>query len=193
MRRALLLLVPLLLVLPAIATAQAPNFDYCGVFENDPLGSCYLFLPYALPGSAYVISTAVPQPMPLPGVEARVIGFVPQTCASVCFLPCVFDATIDMDCGPPTSPQMARGDCNNDSGFNIADVVYLLANLFSGGEDPSCDDACDGNDDGSLNIADAVYSLTALFNGGASPPPPFPDCGIDPTDDALDCLVSACT
>ena len=81
-----------------------------------------------------------------------------------------------------------RGDCNNDSAINIADGIYLLTHLFQGGEDPSCDDACDGNDDGSLNIADTVYLLAYLFNGGANPPPPFPGCGVDPTADALECV-----
>lgn len=181
------------LLLPSIAIAQGANFDECGVFDNDPVGPCLVFIPYATPATSYVVNTSIPQPMPLPGVEARVIGFVPQTCASICFIPCIFDAAIEISCGIPTDDIVDRGDCNNDAGFNIADTVFLLANLFSGGEDPACDDACDGNDDGSLNIADAVFLLAALFSGGSNPPPPFPDCGIDPTDDALDCLASACS
>ena len=90
--------------------------------------------------------------------------------------------------GPPTD-QFRRGDCNADGGFNIADQIFLLANLFSGGPAGPCADACDQNDDGSQNIADAIYGLAALFSGGPLPPAPGPTtCGPDATDtDGLDC------
>ena len=58
--------------------------------------------------------------------------------------------------------------------------------IFTGGTIP-CDNAADSNDDGTLNIADAIALLGYLFNGATPPPPPFPDCGIDPTVDALEC------
>jgi len=57
---------------------------------------------------------------------------------------------------------------------------------FTGGTIP-CDNAADSKDDGTLNIADAIALLGYLFNGASAPPPPFPDCGIDPTSDALEC------
>jgi len=34
---------------------------------------------------------------------------------------------------------------------------------------------------------DPIYMLSYLFVGGAPPPPPFIECGADPTEDALDC------
>ena len=80
-----------------------------------------------------------------------------------------------------------RGDCNQDSAYNIADPIFLLSALFSGGTYPDCEDACDANDDGALNIADAVYSLTFLFSAGAAPPSPHQSCGDDPTVDGLCC------
>lgn len=80
-----------------------------------------------------------------------------------------------------------RADCNADGGFNIADTIYLLALLFSGGPDGPCDDSCDINDDGTINIADAVAGLGTLFSGAGNPPPPYGSCGADPTADALDC------
>ncbi|RUA07822.1 MAG: hypothetical protein DSY81_11165 [Bacillota bacterium] len=88
-----------------------------------------------------------------------------------------------------SGPMFKRGDKNQDGGFNIADEIYLLAALFSGGAQCLCPDSCDENDDGSVNIADAIYGLAALFSGGAAPPAPGPNtCGEDPTDDALpDC------
>ena len=75
---------------------------------------------------------------------------------------------------------------NGDSTINVADAITTLAYLFTGGTIP-CDNAADSNDDGTLNIADAIALLGYLFSGTTPPPPPFPDCGIDPTVDALEC------
>ena len=36
-------------------------------------------------------------------------------------------------------------------------------------------------------ITDAIYSLVFQFVGGPEPAEPFPDCGIAPAIDALDC------
>ncbi|MEO2149947.1 MAG: hypothetical protein ABGY15_07150 [bacterium] len=36
-----------------------------------------------------------------------------------------------------------------------------------------------------IGLADAIALLGYLFSG--TTPPPFPDCGIDPTVDALEC------
>ena len=90
--------------------------------------------------------------------------------------------------GGTGGPQFKRGDTNQDGGFNIADEVFLLAALFSGGTPCACADSCDQNDDGGVNIADAIYGLAALFSGGPAPADPGPTtCGPDPTDDALTC------
>ena len=81
-----------------------------------------------------------------------------------------------------------RGDCNSDQVFNLADVIYQLAFLFTAGPAGPCLDACDSNDDGSENLGDSIFSLAALFSGGPPPITPGPvDCGVDPTDDLLDC------
>ncbi|MCA8959325.1 MAG: hypothetical protein KDC38_02380 [Planctomycetes bacterium] len=85
--------------------------------------------------------------------------------------------------------KFVRGDCNADAAFNIADAVTVLAFLFPSGPPITllCDDACDANDSGTLDIADAITILNALFAGGPSPPAPHPNCGVDPTFDALTC------
>ena len=89
----------------------------------------------------------------------------------------------------PSSVLLRRGDCNVDGSFNVADVVFLLAQLFTGGPSGSCQDACDSNDDGGTNIGDAIYALAALFTSGTPPADPGPqNCGPDPTTDALDCV-----
>ena len=81
-----------------------------------------------------------------------------------------------------------RGDVNADGTTNIADAISLLAHLFASEPEPLCVDAADSNDDGQLNIADAISTLGHLFGGGGDLPPPFSGCGVDPTDDTLDCL-----
>jgi hypothetical protein len=93
---------------------------------------------------------------------------------------------------PPA--QFRRGDCNGDQQLNIADAIYLLARIFSGGPTGVCDDACDANDDGSLNIADPITALGALFGAVVVPlPAPYPDCGVDPTPmEPLGCAAGAC-
>jgi hypothetical protein len=65
--------------------------------------------------------------------------------------------------------------------------VFLLAALYTGGPVPECQKAADADDSGVLDITDAVYELGFLFLGGAAPPAPFPDAGVDPTDDSLPC------
>lgn len=91
---------------------------------------------------------------------------------------------------PTLENTFRRGDTNADSVIDIADPVGLLQHLFTGGPAPACADSGDTNDDGSVDIADAVLVLSHLFIGGVPPQSPYPDCGVDPVDDALDCGVS---
>lgn len=92
--------------------------------------------------------------------------------------------------------QFRRGDTNGDGAFDISDVVFTLAELFTpGAAATTCNDASDSNDDGAKDISDAVYALAALFTPGSPPiPAPGPSaCGIDPTPDSLECdLYDAC-
>ncbi len=92
--------------------------------------------------------------------------------------------------------QFIRADSNDDGNVNIADVVCTLLFLF-GGDDGVCQlgaclDARDSNDDGQVNISDALFHLIVFFTDGQRRiPPPFPDCGLDPTPgDPLGCDVS---
>jgi hypothetical protein len=65
------------------------------------------------------------------------------------------------------------GDINADGlGPNIADLTFLVAYLFSGGDPPPREDMADINGgDGRINIVDLVYFVDYLFGGG-----PPPDC-----------------
>ena len=67
--------------------------------------------------------------------------------------------------GDLTDPE-DDGDPENDQGYNAT---------------------FDANDDGVLNLTDPVRLLRYRFVGGAPLPPPFPDPGIDPTEDDLSC------
>ncbi len=80
-----------------------------------------------------------------------------------------------------------RGDTDQDGAIAIADGIGILDYLFNGFP-VTCLDVIDSNDTGNITITDAVSVLCALFCPGTPPPPaPFPDCGVDPTPDTLDC------
>ena len=83
-----------------------------------------------------------------------------------------------------------RSDFNQSGVLDVADPISTARYLFSGGEDPGCLDAGDSNDDGAVDISDVLFSLLHLFLGSPPPAAPYPDCGDDPTDDALGCESS---
>ncbi len=79
-----------------------------------------------------------------------------------------------------------RGDADGDAVRTIADAVRILTALFGPISIPlQCPDAGDLNDDGVLGIADPIVLLGYLFAGNPAPPPPGPDCAVDPTVDPL--------
>jgi hypothetical protein len=80
-----------------------------------------------------------------------------------------------------------RGDGNTDGRVDLADPIYTISSLFRNGREFSCMKAADANDSGEVDIVDAICLLDYLFNDGLEPPPPFLECGIDPTMDSLDC------
>lgn len=64
------------------------------------------------------------------------------------------------------------GDINYDGSTNpdIADLVYLVAYMFSGGPPPPCAASADINGSGSgPDIADLVYLVAYMFSGGPLP------------------------
>ncbi len=79
-----------------------------------------------------------------------------------------------------------RGDANADGRVNLSDGVSTLRFLFQGAEVPRCRDAADADDSGSLNLSDVIYTFRLLFQNGPLAVE-LGECGVDPTDDALDC------
>ena len=93
-----------------------------------------------------------------------------------------------------TEPERAflRGDANQDGVVDLSDALATLELLFLEAGTSSCRDAIDANDDGNLDISDALVGLNYLFLGAVAPPPPGPlECGLDPTEDLLDCASFA--
>ena len=105
--------------------------------------------------------------------------------------PTTNDGTINIVEVPPASP-FIRGDSNNDGGVNIADVVWLLSELFLGGPSTDCPFADDANSDGNVDTADAVYVANYQFMGGAAPAAPFPGCDLVAGQVLEDCTESDC-
>ena len=83
--------------------------------------------------------------------------------------------------------QFSRADANDDGAVNITDPIFILGYLFLGDATPPCIKAADADDTGVVNLTDALYVLLGLFSGGPLPPPPFGQCGTDPTEDSLTC------
>ncbi len=121
---------------------------------------------------------------------------IPGPARSICLRAacCAYNRCIDLVDGEicPLVAIFRRGDPTMDGRFNLSDPIQVLGCLFLGTECSSCPDAADSDDNGSLNIADATYLLTWRFIGGTQPPPPFPGCGADTTEDSLpDCVFDA--
>jgi hypothetical protein len=82
-----------------------------------------------------------------------------------------------------------RGNANNGGAVpvDIADPIFILGYLLSGGAFPPCLDAADSNDDGNIDISDAIYILSYLIGSLPPMPTPFPACGFEFDIDELDC------
>lgn len=84
-----------------------------------------------------------------------------------------------------------RGDINDDGDVDIEDLCALQCLRFGACniEGTDCDSAeircvlaADINDDGVVSLVDVTYMTGFLFQSGSQPPPPYPDCGEDPTN-----------
>jgi hypothetical protein len=61
------------------------------------------------------------------------------------------------------------GDCNSDGEINLADVVYLIADLFKGGPPPDPVCKADANCSGYRDVGDVVVLINYLFKYGQAP------------------------
>lgn len=83
-------------------------------------------------------------------------------------------------------PPFLRGDASGDGTLDLTDAVEILLYMFRSGS-LNCLDGADFDDSGHLNITDPIGLIAYLFQGKQPPPSPFPECGLDPTEDGLAC------
>ncbi len=87
---------------------------------------------------------------------------------------------------------VVRCDANLDGNLDLADSVRIVNELFREGSVSGCEKASDCNGDGQIDLSDVTYGVAYRFQGGPSPPAPFPECGLDVTEDDLTCEDSGC-
>lgn len=82
--------------------------------------------------------------------------------------------------------RFVRGDADGGGALGLADAIQCLELLYADRELP-CWDACDFDDNGYLDLADPLGLLAHMLLDGEAPPAPYPDAGVDPTEDDLPC------
>jgi hypothetical protein len=96
--------------------------------------------------------------------------------------------------GDTKETTLVRGDVDGDGNINITDAIALLGYLFQGSTALPCLDAGDADDSGRLNLTDVFRIVNHVLFRGPPVAPPFPDCGLDPSDDRLEsCAGSPCS
>ncbi len=93
----------------------------------------------------------------------------------------------------PGDVPFIRGDANGSGTVNLTDAILVANNIFAQRHVFfDCKDMLDANDDGNLDSTDPVTIINWFYNNGPAIPEPFDVCGLDPTDDGLDCVHSNC-
>jgi PKD repeat protein len=143
---------------------------------------------------AHLILNVSPDAVPGTSTEVRLVNdpevspiFNIFTIDNVSVLPALESARVEIVSPVPAPVRFIRGDVDGSGVVEITDAIVLLNFLFLGGRAPRCMDAADLSDAGRVDISGAISVLNYLFLGGAAPRVPFPNPGIDPTDDNLGC------
>jgi hypothetical protein len=74
----------------------------------------------------------------------------------------------------PRIASLLKGDADGNGAIDVADVFYLINNLFAGGPPPANQCVGDANSSGTVDIADVFFLVNYLFASGPAPAPP--DC-----------------
>jgi hypothetical protein len=78
-------------------------------------------------------------------------------------------------------PEFRRGDVNDDTHHNFADLLGILsATLVGDWSAIVCREAADFNDDGAISVADGIEYLDWKYGTGMPPAAPGVACGQDP-------------
>ena len=158
--------------------------------ENEPpvVTVDYEGVPGALVG---VEGTSAPSPLtwdnmlgtpPVPNVLASLVG------TSISAL--LEDGSVSFN-GTVAIP-FETGDANTDGVIDIADMVWILQELFNNGPMSTCAISRDTNGDGAADAADPVFLSNYLFLGGPPLVHPFMVCDIRVDQTEADCLVAGC-
>ena len=106
------------------------------------------------------------------------------------FFPFLTDGVVSVEI-PSDGPTFVRGDADSTRAVNVSDAIATVNWLIKPqSPPPPCLDAADFTDNGEVDLLDASNLLQYLFAVGAPPSVPFPDPGVDPTSDELDCSLS---
>jgi len=145
---------------------QQPNYSVLGSAEDQFSLMTFLFNETITPGDTidiYTVLTTV-----WDGSSADLLNNVAKA------KKWLFDHIVSCD----TSCCQNRGNADGIVGvagpIDVADLTYLVAYLFQGGEAPPCEE--EGNIDGivgvggPIDVADLTYLVAYLFQGGAAPP-----------------------
>ncbi len=98
--------------------------------------------------------------------------------------------TVDLTIPIASEGIFLRGDADSNLRLDLADAILNLiymSNACPTCPMPVCPKALDVNDDGRIDIGDSIQLLTFLYLDGPPPQPPYPDEGVDPTPDNLEC------
>ena len=134
------------------------------------------------PGIDTITVLAFGEPLIAPG---RPVKNVITTGQGFSEFPDLTQGTLTIAPGETGDETFIRGDSNSDGRVDLSDAVSVLDFLFAGREPSRCFDAMDGNDDGHVDLSDPIFLLGFFFGGGPRIPTPYPERGVDPTEDAL--------
>ncbi|MEE2856050.1 MAG: hypothetical protein VX949_01505 [Planctomycetota bacterium] len=103
----------------------------------------------------------------------------------------VAPVTIDLTIDIAVDGVFLRGDADGNLRLDLADAInnlVYMTNTCPVCPEPLCPKALDVNDDARIDLSDAIHLLSFLYIDGPEPAAPYPDPGVDPTPDLLDCF-----
>jgi hypothetical protein len=161
---------------PYIGAPWAHKFNVNGppVITSDdsivcPTSSDFAYCPeYTDPDDTAISITYSDYPAWLSVQNDSLLGITPDESTTANFVVSISDPYYTTD-QTVNIKIYSCGDANDDGDINVADAVYIIAYVFSGGPGPVPLAAGDANGDGEVNVADGVFLINYVFNQGPSP------------------------
>jgi Dockerin type I domain/Fibronectin type III domain/Putative Ig domain len=156
-----------------VINATAPGAPVIGTATAGNGQATISFTPPASNGGSPITSYSVsctPGPVSVSGAASPItVGGLTNGTAYTCSV----TALNVVGAGPASSTVSVTptgtlaGDANGDGQVTVADVFYLINDLFAGGPAPK--GSADANGDGQVTVADIFYLINYLFAGGPAP------------------------